>query len=67
MAEKLTTEYIGDGVYAEWDGHQIRLWTAREHSIHEIYLDSPTYTGLLRFVARIGGKTKPLTHKESPE
>jgi hypothetical protein len=53
MSETLKT-YLGDGLYAEFDGYQFRLFTDRSGGygtdIHEVYLDSEVMTGLFAFV-----------------
>lgn len=48
-------EYIGDGVYAEYDGYGIwlRLGAERQNGTYEIYLENETYARLTNFVARI--------------
>jgi hypothetical protein len=42
--------YLGDGLYASFDGYQIRLRTSREGGDHEVYLDDPTLRAFLEFV-----------------
>lgn len=41
--------YIGDGVYASFDGYQIWLRTPREQGDHEIALDPRTLQNFLHF------------------
>lgn len=43
--------YLGDGLYASYDGYQIRLYTERANGTHEVYLDGHTLAALERFVA----------------
>jgi hypothetical protein len=31
--------YLGDGVFASWDGWQIRLRAPRENGDHEVFLE----------------------------
>lgn len=38
-AQSETDEYLGDGLYASFDGWQFRLWTERENGVHEVYLE----------------------------
>lgn len=45
--------YIGDGVYASFDGYQVWLRTPREDGNHEIALEPPVLAALNAFVARI--------------
>jgi hypothetical protein len=42
--------YLGDGLYASFDGFQVRLYTVRVDGTHEVFLDGPT---LARFQAFI--------------
>ena len=46
-------DYIGDGVYVEFDGFGLKLWTQREGGEHWIYLEPSVYHALLAFVERI--------------
>ena len=48
--------YIGDGVYAEDQGFQIRLFTQRVLNIeHEIYLEPEAITTLFKFLEATRG------------
>lgn len=47
-------DYIGDAVYASWDGHQVKLDTRASPVVHVIYLDLYTLGALLRFARRVG-------------
>jgi hypothetical protein len=42
--------YLGDGVYAHYDGYQIWLRAERDGRSHEIAIDDHTYFALLRYV-----------------
>jgi hypothetical protein len=44
--------YLGDGVYASFDGYQIRLATTRDNGIHEIYLEPDTAMSLLDYMRK---------------
>lgn len=33
------SEYLGDGLYCDFDGWQFRLWTEREDGVHEVFLE----------------------------
>lgn len=46
-------EYIGDGVYAFFDGYRIWLQTERDNGVHEIALEPPVLAELNRVVERI--------------
>lgn len=43
--------YLGDGAYVEDEGYQFRLFTERTNGVHEIYLDGPTLSALLGYIA----------------
>lgn len=45
--------YLGDGVYANFDGYQIWLWTQRDEGKHRIAIDSGTYQALREYGAKI--------------
>lgn len=52
-------EYLGDSVYAEYDGHTILLTTNNDlpgDPRNKIYLESLVYQSLERFVAKIREK-----------
>ncbi len=53
MEERAT--YIGDGVYASFDGYQIKLSTERDGRDEVIYLDPETYASLVRFAKQFYG------------
>ena len=44
-------EYLGDGLYAEFDGYQFRLFTQREEGEHEVYLEPDVLQRFNHFVA----------------
>lgn len=46
-------DYLGDGVYASWDGYQIWLRADRDCQTHEIAIESPVFSALLRYKNRI--------------
>ncbi len=49
MSERET--YLGDGVFASWDGWQIRLRAPRENGDHEVFLeDGLTLQAFLEFI-----------------
>ena len=46
--------YLGDGLYASWDGWQIRLRAPREGGDHEVFLeDGLTLQAFLEFLDAI--------------
>jgi hypothetical protein len=45
--------YLGDGVYASFDGYQIWLKTERENGWHEIALEPPVVSALVAYADRI--------------
>lgn len=54
--------YIGDGVYAWFDGYQIWLYTERESGIHEIALDYRTFEALFHYGHTLGFTVKDATN-----
>ena len=50
--------YLGDGLYASYDGFQIRLYTERGNGTHEVFLDDRTLTAFERFVAELRKERK---------
>ena len=49
-----TPAYLGDGVYAAFDGFQIRLWTTDGISeTNVIFLDPEVQVELVRFIEKI--------------
>lgn len=50
---EIEPEYMGDGVYASFDGYQIWLWTYREHGVHKIALEPAVYANIRAFGAKV--------------
>jgi hypothetical protein len=50
----MTEEYLYDGVYASFDGFQIKLRTEREEGDHVIYLEPRLWNELKEFAKRCG-------------
>jgi hypothetical protein len=46
--------YLEDGVYASFDGFQIKLRAPREHGDHEVYLEISAFRELIRFARTVG-------------
>ena len=53
MSESET--YLGDGLYASFDGYQIRLRAPRFEVDHEVFLDADTLCAFERFLEKIKG------------
>lgn len=53
-------EYIGDGVYAEFDGYQIWLQTERDRGPERIALEPLVYQNLTGFARRCWPSIKPI-------
>jgi hypothetical protein len=53
--------YLGDGLYASFDGYQITLRAPREHGDHYVALEPEVYQSLLEYVERL--KTERLPHE----
>jgi hypothetical protein len=55
--EKMTKEYIGDGVYVDFDGFQLRLTTEDGYNAtNTIYLEPNVYEHLVAYVERLKEK-----------
>jgi hypothetical protein len=50
--------YLGDGLYASFDGYQIRLYTERANGTHEVFLDDATLARFEAFVATLRAKAE---------
>ena len=51
MSEK--KQYIGDGVYADFDGYPIVLTTERDGRIETIYLEDSVLSDLFSYISRV--------------
>lgn len=51
--------YLGDGLYASFDGFQFRLRAPREDGDHVVFLDPRTLLAFTEFVERAVGKITP--------
>lgn len=52
------TRYLGDGVYAEHDGHQVWLYTGEGPGESRIALEPHVWQRLVQYVAEIDSVTK---------
>jgi hypothetical protein len=51
-------EYLGDGLYAEFDGWQIRLYAHNGiHATHQVFLEPETLAAFLRYIEKLKGAT----------
>lgn len=46
--------YLGDGLYASFDGWQIKLRAPRENGDHEVYLDGHMLLSLIEMTRQWG-------------
>ena len=53
-------EYLGDGVYASFDGYQIWLRTPRENGDHTIALEPEVLRALKEYVNRLNEAARVL-------
>ena len=42
--------YIGDGVYARWDGHAVLLEAERNNGTHYVYLEPQHVMGIVKLI-----------------
>lgn len=52
MSDRRET-YLGDGVYAAFDGYHIWLRTARDHGDNLVALEPPVWAALKEYVKRL--------------
>ncbi len=50
MSNEFEKVYIGDGVYARWDGHSVLLETERDTGTHYLYLEPQHVESLARLI-----------------
>lgn len=50
--------YLGDGLYASFDGYQVGLRAPREHGDHEVFMDPLVLAAFLRYVDSLKGKSQ---------
>jgi hypothetical protein len=43
-------EYLGDGLYASFDGWQVRLRAPRDGGDHEVFLEQSTLQAFIEFL-----------------
>jgi hypothetical protein len=59
MSHEQTTKcYLGDGLYASFDGYGIGLHAPRLEGDHWVYLEPDTYESLLCYVESLKEKSK---------
>lgn len=52
--------YLGDGLYASWDGHQIELYASNGiRKTNSVFLDGQVFAAFEEFVQRIKDANKP--------
>jgi hypothetical protein len=52
MNERAAEQYLGDGLYASFDGYMIVLRAPRELGDHWVGLEPPVFNELLRFALK---------------
>jgi hypothetical protein len=50
--------YLGDGLYASYDGYQVKLRAPRDGGDHVIYLDPIVMTELVVYITTLQGCTE---------
>jgi hypothetical protein len=53
MSVAMDETYLGDGLYASFDGMQIRLRAPRDGGDHYVYLDHGVYRQLQEFMRQL--------------
>jgi len=59
--------YIGDGLYASYDGFQVQLIAPREDGDHVVYMDAVVLSEFLTFLEHTYGKKLVWSDKDVPE
>ena len=54
-------KYLGDGLYASFDGFQVRLRAPRIDGDHEVYLESNVLFSFIEYLKSLGFKV--MTHE----
>jgi hypothetical protein len=49
--------YLGDGLYASFDGYSLWLRAPREHGDHVVALEPSVYRALIKYVAGLKQRT----------
>lgn len=57
--KQINETYLGDGVYASFDGYQIWLRTPRDNGDHSIALEPPVLTMLLAYIEELKTGVRP--------
>ena len=55
----LPEKYLGDGLYASFDGFQIRLRAPREHGDDMVFLDGETLSAFEKYIEEIKKQPDP--------
>jgi hypothetical protein len=55
---KESAEFLGDGLFVEFDGWEFRLFTEREIGVHEVYLEPGVLQNFLDFIKRVQQEQK---------
>jgi hypothetical protein len=50
MTDPIMKDYLGDGLFVEFDGFQFRLYTERDSGTHEVFLEPHMVAVFLDFV-----------------
>jgi hypothetical protein len=51
----MSQQYLGDGVYADFDGYAVRLYTSDGiEKTNTIYLEPEVYLAFVKFIKRLG-------------
>lgn len=57
MTDFAKPEYLGDGVYAEYGGYYIRIFTSDGYAPqNEIYLEPAVIQSLLQYIEKLKGE-----------
>jgi hypothetical protein len=56
MSRTYFQEYLGDGLYVEFDGYQTRLWAERGRMTHEVFLEPLVLARFVTWASKLGDR-----------
>lgn len=67
MSESVHERYLGDGLYASWDGFQVKLRAPRGGEDHVVYLDPGVQISLAKLFEDIVAGKMPVSEPDKWE
>jgi hypothetical protein len=63
MSRMYFREYLGDGLYVEFDGYQTRLSADRDGTTHEVFLEPEVLTNFLTWVEKLNARIESVRQR----